>query len=254
MARLLWSTVLMGLSALGFRVSKQQSLSSALTQEELDSLAWVPEEDRSLCEMLMAECKVNQTTCDEPCTSVHMNPIEGKASGEFTPTEANASASAGDLVAIGNLAWTIIQDSKPVANVRSKHVGVQKRGSSFGDYSGWRDRSIGRKRVVTAKSALGVTVISIDMTMHFKHSGNYRGRGRYLENCYASPGVSVWLTNTVDATASTRNPINIGPNRRNICAEIDIDYQFTYGGLVRKWVDNWRFRFQCDGGYDMRRL
>jgi len=254
MARLLWSTVLMGLSALGFRqVSKEQSLSSALTQEELDSLAWVPKKDRSLCEMLMAECKVNQTVCDEPCTSVHVNAFEGTAGGEFTPPEAKEEASLGDLVAIGDLAWTIIQDSKPVANVNSKYVSVIERDSSFRDYSGWRDEQSSRHRVVEAKSAFGVTTISVDVTLVFKHSGNYRGSGRYLENCYASPRVSVILTNTVDATASKRNPVNVGSST-NICAETDIFYQFNYGSFAKKWVSDWRFTFQCGGWWRMSPL
>lgn len=239
----------MGLSATGFRVP-QRSEAVALTREELDSLAWVPAEDRPLCEMLMAECKVNKTICDVPCTRVHMETVEVEA-GEFTPEDnASIAASWGDLVAIGDLAWTVIQDSKPVANVASKHVGVRERNSHWSDYSGWRDEESARHRVVEAKSAFGVTTVSIDMRMVFKHSGNYRGKGRYLQNCYASPSVSVIISNHADATASKRNPVNVGTTS-NPCAETDIYYQFSYGSFIKTWVDDWRFTFQCGGWWRM---
>jgi hypothetical protein len=192
-----------------------------------------------------------------------MQAFEGAAaliSDEFNSTdlfvEPADSRSAAMLLPIGQFAWSVIQDNRPVANLAGKHVSIlNKRDKNFASYSGWRSLTSPLRNIVTARSPFGFVSHKVDMRLVFQWNGRYRNTaGRYLKNCYAAPSVHIVIGNYLDGQATrARNPVNIG-SVSNPCAQIDIHYKLTYGSLIERFSTEWRFRFACNGKYSMTPL
>lgn len=242
------------------RGQKAEEAVPALTAEELHSLDWVRTEDRPLCEFLMAQCKVNTTACNMACTTTLPAKMQGHVEGSIAgfdlhDWEMNASEypSLGDFISAGEFVWGIIKDGAPVSSISNKHVSVLEKDSAWYDYAGWIHRRSIQHRVLETTNAFGSVVSSVDMTMDFNFGGNFRGRGRYVKNCWASPSVYVGWSNSVDGKATRLDPSNRG-TRANPCAEANIIFSFTYGSYLFSGSSDWKFTYRCDGYWSMSPL
>jgi hypothetical protein len=232
-----------------------------------NSWASIRKEDQPICEEAERQCEVgNQTACEAACGRAPRQAFKGFAGPEIERDEVISERSAevtsvdpiavaGALVAVGDISWKVIQDGAPVSNLATKQVSVLHTNTNFASYSGWQEMMSKSRRVVELKGLAGKTVISVDMRMIFFHSGKYLNEtGRYLKNCYASPSTYVRWGHSLEGQATrAKDPVNVG-SLSNPCAQQDIFFSFTYGRPLQKWTDEWRFRYQCDGSWEMSPL
>ncbi len=112
-----------------------------------------------------------------------------------TPTEVEApAATPGDTIAIidsivnlGEKIWKIINDNKPVVNVKVQYASALPEGiTSWSQMAGW-SRPKGTIYELGAKNAYGTQVIKLRYQVLRTAGGNYKGQGKFLTGVTVEP-------------------------------------------------------------------
>jgi len=273
MARLVCVFAVVGLSA-GFRVSKRRAPKKwspklkehakylGLTSEEVDSLDWVRAEDVVGCMKGLAACKANSTECGRPCT-LFWEDHEQTGDGDpltFESENQNMSTSEagwnrmdpGDMIAAGELVWTVVKDNKPAAGVSSKSVSVKREDTSFAQYSQWKEKTRPYFKVLSIRDPLFGEVAHVSLKLHFWYWGTITpgpsGKHvRYVANMYAYPEVSAWWPTQINIQASRGDPINAGGLGSTACASMTVNYQISVTDPFVADTMHAKTTARCDG-------
>jgi hypothetical protein len=119
----------------------------------------------------------------------------------------------GDILNLGEKAWKIIADNKPVVDVKNEYAtGLPKGARGWQDLEGWQPPS-GTVYVLRAKNKFGAEVINVRYQVLRTYGGTYRGKGRYLTAVTVEPllvAVSWGYRFALEASVPDTSVVNVG--------------------------------------------
>lgn len=106
------------------------------------------------------------------------------------------------IVNLVDKVWTLIAKNQPVVNVKVNYANAVPYGlTHWTQLQGWSKPAV-RKYRFYFKNLYGVKVVDISYQLQFTHSGNYKGKGKYLTGVTVEPTrVSTAWGYNVDLTA-----------------------------------------------------
>ena len=118
-----------------------------------------------------------------------------------------------EITNIGQKAWSIIVDNRPVVNVKSQYATALPKGSTgWADIGGWHPPA-GAIYELTAKNGYGMTMIDVRYQVLRTYGGSYQGKGKYLTAVAVEPLlVEVgWAYHfSMDASVPDTSIVNVG--------------------------------------------
>jgi len=125
------------------------------------------------------------------------------------------------IVNLGEKIWKIINDNKPVVNVKVQYATALPEGiKSWAQMGGWQ-RPKGTIYELTAKNAYGSQVIKLRYQVLRTIGGNYEGKGKYLTAVTVEPLLieAAWGYHlSVDANVPDASIVNVGTSTDPIAA------------------------------------
>jgi len=146
-----------------------------------------------------------------------------------SPSEVEAPpATPGETVAIidsivnlGEKIWKIINDNKPVVNVKVQYASALPEGiTSWSQMAGW-SRPKGTIYELSAKNAYGMQVIKLRYQLLRTAGGNYKGKGKFLTGVTVEPLLieTAWGYHfDLDANVPDSTIANVGTSEDPIAA------------------------------------
>ena len=121
-----------------------------------------------------------------------------------------------EIVNIGQKVWKIIEDNKPVVDVKNQYATALPKGSTgWADIDGWHP-PVGEIYCLTAKNGYGMTMINVRYQVLRTYGGSYKGKGKYLTAVTVEPLlVEVgWAYNfAMDAAVPDTSIVNLGTSQ-----------------------------------------
>jgi hypothetical protein len=118
-----------------------------------------------------------------------------------------------DIINIGTKIWKIVEDGKPVVDVKTQYATALPKGiTNWGDMAGWQP-PVGTVYELTAQNGFHDTVIDLRYQVLRTYGGNYDGKGKYLTAVTVEPlywNVAWGYTFGVDATIPDTSIVNVG--------------------------------------------
>lgn len=117
------------------------------------------------------------------------------------------------IINIGQKVWKIIEDNKPVVDVKTQYATALPKGvSSWGDMAGWQPPK-GTIYQLTAKNAYGMQMINVRYQVLRTYGGSYAGKGKYLTAVTVEPllvEVGWGYHFTMEASVPDSSVVNVG--------------------------------------------
>jgi hypothetical protein len=117
------------------------------------------------------------------------------------------------MINLGQKIWKIIEDNKPVVDVKKQYATALPKGSTgWQDIGGWHP-PVGTIYQLTAKNAYGMKMINVRYQVLRTYGGSYQGKGRYLTAVTVEPLlVEVgWAYHfTMEASVPDTSIVNVG--------------------------------------------
>lgn len=144
------------------------------------------------------------------------------------------------LVIVGKALWNLLISNRPVYNSKTDFAHAIPQGVRFHSMAGWTPLPQ-VERFQYLHHTFGVQVAQVRCRASFKHSGSYKGAGRYIANATVAPESSK-IENTfqrLDVTVRAEQPVATGVAGDPVAAlslHIDIVHKvglrtFTKGGV-----------------------
>ncbi|MBI3288110.1 MAG: hypothetical protein HYZ74_01170 [Elusimicrobia bacterium] len=156
------------------------------------------------------------------------------------------------IVNIGQRAWKIIVDNKPVVDVRTQYATALPEGArSWSAMDGWH-KPQGTVYQLTAKNAYGVAVVNLRYQVLRTAGGSYEGVGRYLTAVTVQPllvEVAWGYTFTLEAAVPDTSVVNVGTKDDPVAgmlAELSWRVRTPFKDAQGKGV----YYLQGDGGFE----
>ena len=223
--------------AAGFRISKRAAASAGAWPAANASAAERGEEyvdETDLTPIIIPPVLRQESTME--ATSKGFNLEELKAYIDF-------------IEVVGQKIWAIVEEGKPVSEIKTKSVDVYPQNLGWQDMANWRHSTTAAITVVNTKHAVfGHQAVKLDITPSCFYGGNYQGRGMFLKDCKLRPSYAYvdWLHNLeVDVIAT--EPHNIGTIESPI-AEVSLTADIKWWTVVQSWSRRAKFIFSGDGG------
>ena len=159
-------------------------------------------------------------------------------SGESRPDVGGVTGVIGALDAIVNLVdkiWTIIEKNQPVVSITTNYANAVPYGTThWSQLQGWSKPST-KKYSFSMKNGFGSQVVKVTYQVHYVHSGNLQGKGKFLTGVTIEPlnvttawGYKVTLVSAVpDSTIA-----NVGTHTDPIAA-MQVQLRWTVHTAVK---------------------
>lgn len=125
------------------------------------------------------------------------------------------------IVNLGQKIWKIIEDNKPVVDVKTQYASALPEGiKSWSQMAGWQ-RPKGTIYQLTAKNAYGSQVINLRYQVLRTTGGSYKGTGNYLTAVTVEPllvEVAWGYHFSLDANVPDSSVVNVGTTEAPIAA------------------------------------
>lgn len=132
------------------------------------------------------------------------------------------------IINLGKKIFAVIDKGRPVVNIKTDVANALPAGvRCWTDLAGW---NIPASKVfhVTYKNVYGVSVVDYSYRITYTAGGNLNGIGKYLTNVTVQPAnVSVAWGFNLDAKAVIASVFNVGEDRRNPIAAMQMDIEWT---------------------------
>lgn len=153
-----------------------------------------------------------------------------KVGPTVSPTEVPAPDTGGgddptivldSIINIGQKIWKIIDDNKPVVNIKTTYATALPEGvKGWSSMSGWQ-RPKGTIYQLTAKNAYGGQVINLRYQVLRTSGGSYKGTGKYLTAVTVEPllvEVAWGYHFTMEASVPDSSVVNVGTSENPVAA------------------------------------
>lgn len=172
------------------------------------------------------------------------------------PVNPNAGPSVNDTVnaidKIVNLAekiFGIIKENKPVVNITTNYANAVPYGTShWTQLQGWSKPST-RKYAFSMKNGFGSEVVKVVYQVHWTHSGNFQGKGKFLTGVTVEPiSVNAAWGYTVDLTAEVPDSTvaNVGTSEDPI-ASMQVQLNWKISTVIKVINEKAIYYVQGDG-------
>jgi len=177
-----------------------------------------------------------------------------------SPTEVDApEPGVGDVIPIldsivnlGEKIWKIINDNKPVVNVKVQYASALPEGiTSWAQMAGW-SRPKGTIYELTAKNAYGMQVIKLRYQVLRTIGGNYKGTGKYLTAVTVEPllvEVAWGYHFNLDANVPDSSIVNVGTSEAPVAA-MTTQLGWRIGTAIKDSQGKSLYYLQGDGVYE----
>lgn len=156
------------------------------------------------------------------------------------------------LDAIVNLVdkiWTIIEKNQPVVNITTNYANAVPYGTNhWSQLQGW-SRPSTKKYSFSMKNGFGSQVVKVAYQVHYVHSGNYQGKGKFLTGVTIEPlsvttlwGYKVTLVSEVPDSTVT----NIGTHTDPVAA-MQVQLRWTVHTAVKDITSKAIYYVRGDG-------
>ena len=139
---------------------------------------------------------------------------------ELTPDDIS------QIIAVGKQVWKLIEDNKPVVNVKADRIAVLPvKAECWRFLENWQNPTVKTYRS-TFKNLFGMTVVDLQYKVVGLTGGTYRGKGKYLANVAVVPEiVDVAWGYTFNASVSVPAVVNFGTMADPVAAvQIELSY------------------------------
>jgi hypothetical protein len=154
-----------------------------------------------------------------------------------------------NVVNMGEVAWKVIEDGKPVAGIEHKTFNAVPQVDDWNSITGATGpNSVGYRWKMT--NGFGIDVVVVEYAIKWEYGARYRDGGAFIPNVWLSvPVCDVKWGFSIDLSVHAHNPTNAGsataPKARlplTLSASVDTPF----------WTDNkqWDFVLFGDGTYE----
>lgn len=147
--------------------------------------------------------------------------------------------------------WKIIEDNKPVVDVKTQYAAALPKGiSGWQDMGGWAPPR-GTIYQLTAKNAYGMTMINVRYQVLRTYGGSYKGQGKYLTAVTVEPllvetGWGYHLS--LDASVPDSSIVNVG-TAENPVAGMMATLNFHISTAIKDSQGKGLYFLQGDGAF-----
>jgi hypothetical protein len=182
-----------------------------------------------------------------------------KVGPTVSPTEVDApDPGVGDVVPVldsivnlGEKIWKIINDNKPVVNVKVQYASALPEGiKSWTQMGGWQ-RPKGTIYELSAKNAYGMQVIKLRYQVLRTAGGSYKGTGKYLTAVTVEPLLieAAWGYHfSLDANVPDSTIVNVGTTEAPVAA-MTAQLGWTIATAIKESQGKGIYYLQGDGAY-----
>jgi len=133
-------------------------------------------------------------------------------SDHFSYNEDKAAVSMGwgEIVRVGEQAWAIIKENKPILETQKKWGGALPQGAtSWTQLQGWQ-APLSYDYKVVAENPFGIKLVDITFKVIFTYGGSFQGKGKYLMNATILPAnVNVFIGTKASVNVEIRDVFNM---------------------------------------------
>jgi|GEM_PF-388555 len=143
----------------------------------------------------------------------------------------NGVNTAGNIINLAKKVWKIIDDSRPVANVKTVYATALPEGvGSAKQLTNW-SRPVSYTYGFYAENYLGMKMVDVTYKVTYNYGGRYKGTGKYLTNVSIVPEkVSVGWGYSFDMSASVPDSalVNVGSAEDPVAAmQLSINWKIS---------------------------
>ena len=162
---------------------------------------------------------------------------------------ADAIGALDSIVNLMDKVWTLIEKNQPVVTVDTKYANAVPYGTShWTQLQGW-SKPATKKYSFAMKNGFGSEVVKVTYQVHYVHSGNYQGKGKFLTGVTIEPlnittawGYKVSLASEVpDSTVA-----NVGTHDDPVAA-MQVQLRWTVHTAVKDITSKAIYYVQGDG-------
>jgi hypothetical protein len=148
-----------------------------------------------------------------------------------------------EIVNLGKELWKIVQDNEPVAEIKSDFANALPKGVNAMEMSGFSDLQHPGVRYLYA-NAFGIQIYKISLEPVFRFGGQYKGKGRYLNDVAVVPTqVDVFSGYHISVTSKVISVTNVGTDKDPIASlvvRLDVDISTVVMRSHRSYVMEFR--------------
>lgn len=150
------------------------------------------------------------------------------------------------IINLGKEIWKIIQDNKPVVNIKYDYADALPKGVSGPfELHGFSDLQHESYRMY-GTNGFGVTVYDVVFTLVHQYNGQYDGKGRYLSTVTVLPSkVDVLWGYTVNFEVAKVATTNVG-TREGPVASIAMEMKFRVSTVIKDHSSSTIYQFRGD--------
>jgi hypothetical protein len=192
-------------------------------------------------------------TVDE--TTIHITKVGPGVVPEDVPSPGGGIISVipvlDDIINLGQKLWKIVDDNKPVVDVKTQYATALPKGASgWQDIGGWHVPE-GTVYNLTAKNLYGIKVIDVQYEVLRTYGGSYNGTGKYLTAVtVAAPKVDVlWGYHfSMDTSIPDTSIVNVGTSQ-NPVAGMMVTLNWHIATPIKDSQGQGLYFLQGDGAY-----
>jgi hypothetical protein len=154
----------------------------------------------------------------------------------------------GDIVAIGQKVWQIVEANKPVVTTETPVAYALPRGlSCWADLQNWQPPRT-QSYEVSYKNGFGMEVVKFRFRLHYTYGGGRaEGIGRYLANVTVMPAdLEVLWGYTFNASVEVGQAVNLG-TLDNPTAGLELNVKWGVKTVIKESQNSFHFFVQGDG-------
>ena len=178
-------------------------------------------------------------------------PIGGPHSDSELGRARGVIALVGDIVALGEKIYTVIEKRKPVVKTVFSPIQVVPRNDVGGvvspmEMERWSAPKTSKYKV-TFKNLYGMKVVEIGISVTYLYGGTYNDSGKFIANLQILPTLvsAAWGYN-VDATYKLVGIVNHG-TKSNILAGATLNFNYKVSTIVKHFEKNMEFHVYGNG-------
>lgn len=153
----------------------------------------------------------------------------------------------GQIITIGEKVWQIIQDNKPVVNVKTAVASALPRGvTCWTDLENWQPPKT-QSYEVTYKNYFGMEVVKFRFRLQYTYGGTYDGKGKFLSSVTVIPAeLNVLWGYTFNADVELSPAVNLG-SKTDPLAGLELDLKWSVNTVMKASQNSFHFFVQGDG-------
>jgi len=227
-------------------VSMSVSNLSASSTSEIDAENYLTIDEVELYEMVDGHAVlVDRQPIVEPTLVPQSVPTASPTPGTQLPPTGGIDL--GQVIALGEKIWAIIEKNKPVVTQNYSAVSAVPAGiKTWEELTGWSEPVI-RVYKLSYVNKFKQHVVDFDFRVAYTYNGGYEGKGKYLSRVEIDPSIlNVMWGYKFNASGEALNIVNVGTKEAPIAA-MEIRLNWSVDTVIKHMQQSVRFYIRGDG-------